>query len=74
MNEIDVFNKIASNLTERKSVAALSNYEVLCNNISFSHGLYEKSIVYLSEIASDLKGVLNNNDLLKEQFNTKLIV
>ncbi len=68
MNEIDVFNKLASNLTERKSVAALSNYEVLCNNISFSHGLYEKSIVYLSEITSDLKGVLNNNDLLAEEF------
>lgn len=68
MNEIDIFNKLASNLTERKSVAALSNYEVLCNNISFSHGLYEKSIVYLSEIVSDLKRVLNNNDFLSEEF------
>ena len=68
MNEIDVFNKLASNLTERKSVAALSNYEVLCNNISFSHGLYEKAIVYLSEIVSDLKGLLRNNDSLIEEF------
>jgi len=68
MNDIDVFNKLASNLTERKSVAALSNYEVLCKNISFSHGLYEKSIVYLSEITYDLKGILNNNDLLAEEF------
>lgn len=38
------------------------------NNISFSHGLYEKSIVYLSDIVSDLKGVLNNNDLLEKEF------
>lgn len=68
MNEIDVFNKLASNLTERKNVAALSNYEVLCNNITFSHGLYEKSIVYFSEISSDLKGILKNNDLLAEGF------
>ena len=68
MNEIDVFNKLASNLTERKNVAALSNYEVLCNNISFSHGLYEKAIVYLSEIVFDLKGVLKDNDSLMVEF------
>lgn len=68
MNEIDIFNKLASNLTEHKSTAALSNYEVLCNNISFVHGLYEKSIVYFSEVTSDLKEVLQNNDFLKEEF------
>jgi len=68
MNEIDIFNKLASNLTERKNTAALSNYEVLCNNISFSHGLYERSIVYLSEITFDLKGTLNNNSFLSEEF------
>ena len=44
MNEIDILKKLASNLTERKSVAALRNYEVLCNNISFSHDLLEKGI------------------------------
>ena len=35
MNEIDVLKKIASNLTERKNSAALSNYRVLCSNIAF---------------------------------------
>ncbi len=68
MNEIDVFFKLASNLTERKSTAALSNYEVLCNNISFSYGLYEKATVYLSDIVSNLRCVLVNSDSLKDEF------
>ena len=55
MNEIDILKKIASNLTERKSTAALSNYDVLCNNISFVHGLFEKGIVYLEHIIGNFK-------------------
>ena len=65
MNEIDILNKLASNLTERKSVAALSNYEVLCNNISFSHDLLEKGISYLKHIVSALKYALNKNGSLR---------
>lgn len=68
MNEIDILNKIASNLTERKSVAALSNYEVLCNNISFSHGLFEKGISYLTYIATELKPLLDDDSSLQSEY------
>ncbi|WP_219863522.1 hypothetical protein [Vreelandella piezotolerans] len=68
MNEIDILKKLASNLTERKSVAALSNYEVLCNNISFSHDLLEKGISYLKHIVSALKCTLNKNDSLRLEY------
>lgn len=68
MNEIDILKKLASNLTERKSVAALSNYEVLCNNISFSHGLLEKGINYLIYIVSELKSTLSKNSSLCCEF------
>ncbi|MBA3756431.1 MAG: hypothetical protein H0X02_09490 [Nitrosomonas sp.] len=68
MNEIDVLKKIASNLTARKSSAALSNYEVLCNNISFSHELFEKGIAYLEYIIDDLKSDLNDKRSLKGDF------
>jgi hypothetical protein len=34
MDEIDVLKKISSNLPERRSSAALSNYRVLCDNIA----------------------------------------
>ncbi|WP_437616241.1 hypothetical protein [Erwinia sp. V71] len=68
MNEIDILKKLASNLTERKSVAALSNYEVLCNNISFLHDLLEKGIRYLRHIVSEFKCTLNNNDSLCTEY------
>jgi hypothetical protein len=68
MNEIDILKKLASNLTERKSVAALSNYEVLCNNISFSHGLLGKGLSYLSYIVYELKSMLGNNDSLRSEY------
>ncbi len=65
MNEIDILNKLASNLTERKSVAALSNYDVLCNNILFSHDLLNKGLNYLKHIVSELKSTLENDDSLR---------
>jgi len=68
MNEIDIFKKIASNLTERKSIAALSNYEVLCNNISFSHGLFQKGISYLTYIITELKDTLGNDRVLQIEY------
>ncbi len=68
MNEIDILIKLASNLTERKSVAALSNYEVLCNNISFSHDLLEKGISYLEHIVSVLKYTLDKNNSLRPEY------
>jgi hypothetical protein len=68
MNEIDILKKLASNLTERKSIAALSNYEVLCNNISFSHDLLEKGISYLKHIVSALKCTLDKNSSLRPEY------
>lgn len=68
MNEIDILKKLASNLTERKNVAALSNYEVLCNNITFSHGLFEKGINYLTHIVSELKTIVSDNRLLQNDY------
>lgn len=68
MNEFDILKKLASNLTERKSVAALSNYEVLCNNISFSHDLLDKGIRYLNHIVSTIKCTLNKNESLRLEY------
>ena len=68
MNEIDILRKLSSNLTERKSVAALSNYEVLCNNISFSHDLLEKGLNYLQHVVAELKCTLNKNSFLRCEY------
>ena len=59
---------IASNLTERKSSAALSNYEVLCNNISFTHGLLERGISYIEIIITKIKNIFRNNNLLNRDY------
>jgi len=68
MNEIDILKKLASNLTEKKSVAALNNYEVLCNNIEFSHDLLEKGINYLAFISNEIKNTLDDNNLLNDDY------
>lgn len=68
MNEIDIFERLASNLTERKTSAALSNYEVLCNNISFSHELFEKALVYYSDIVENIRHTFENSDSLAVDF------
>ncbi len=70
MNEFDILKKLASNLTERKSVAALSNYEVLCSNISFSHDLLGKGIRFLKHIVSTIKCTLNKNDSLRLEYQS----
>lgn len=70
MNEIDILQKLASNLTERKSVAALSNYEVLCNNISFSHGLLDKGLNYLNLIVIELKSTLATDNALRCEYQS----
>lgn len=71
MNDIEILKKLASNLTERKSVAALSNYEVLCNNISFSHDLFYKGENYLSLIVSKLKSTLVLDEALRCEFQNE---
>jgi hypothetical protein len=71
MNEIDILKKLASNLTERKSIAALSNYEVLCNNISFSHDLLEKGLNYLRYIVYEFKHKLINDSVRFEYQSDK---
>ena len=68
MNEFDILKNIASNLTEKKSTAALNNYEVLCNNIEFSHGLLERGITYLQLINSEVKEVLDDDSLINFDF------
>ncbi|OGQ96390.1 MAG: hypothetical protein A2521_09230 [Deltaproteobacteria bacterium RIFOXYD12_FULL_57_12] len=50
MNEFDMLKKISSNLTDRKSSAALSNYKVLCNNIAFINKEFYCAIATLRSI------------------------
>jgi hypothetical protein len=50
MNEYDVLKSIAENLSERKTAAALSNYEVLCSNIQYVNDLLGNGLVSFSDV------------------------
>lgn len=68
MTDIDILKSIAENLSERKSTAALNNYEVLCNNIKYVNDLLSWGISSLHIIQNQTdtafkKDVLVSGDL-----------
>ena len=68
MNEIDILKSIADNLSERKSTAALNNYEVLCNNIKYVNDLLILGTKRLKEIQSRLDTTFKNDDFVSSDF------
>lgn len=68
MNEIDILKSIADNLSERKSTAALNNYEVLCNNIKYVNGLLTFGVEELGKMQSALETALGNDILVSADF------
>lgn len=64
MTEIDILKSIAENLSERKSTAALNNYEVLCNNIKYVNDLLYWGINSLKIIQSQTDTAFKNDVLV----------
>lgn len=70
MNEIDILRKISSNLTDRKSSAALSNYTVLCNNIAFLNGVFSDAIGTLRSIYGKSTAALQDDASLNDKYKS----
>lgn len=70
MNEIDVLKKIASNLTERKNSAALSNYRVLCSNIAFLSKAFATAIGTLRGLHGQTESSIANDSHLNPQYKS----
>jgi len=70
MNEFEILKKISSNLTERKSSAALSNYEVLCNNIRFTNDLFKSAVHSFGGILSSIIESLEDEDLFNDDYKS----
>ncbi|MFQ1965424.1 hypothetical protein ACK36M_07885 [Aeromonas veronii] len=70
MNELDILKKISSNLTERKSSAALSNYRVLCSNIAFLNHFFINTINCLQFMQKELDDAFKDDSLLAPQFKS----
>ncbi len=66
MTDIDILKSIAENLSERKSSAALNNYQVLCNNIKYINELFDFGVDSTSLIQVQVEKSLLNNDLVND--------
>lgn len=67
MNEFAVLKTIAESLSERKSLAALSNYQVLNNNVNYVNNLFSESLSWLSEISNEIRVFLENDSLVSSE-------
>lgn len=70
MNEIEVLQKISSNLTDRKGAAALSNYRVLCNNIAFLNSAFVDAVNSIKNVHQALRESLKNDDALSPNYRS----
>lgn len=68
MNESDILKNISENLSERKNTAALSNFEVLCNNISYVNDLLIMGTTIVKEVQKEIGIDLQNDDLVSSDF------
>lgn len=68
MDATDILKAIGKNLSERKSAAALSNYEVLCNNIGHLNRSLDKSLSELVGILEAVAVEFSNESHLRAEY------
>jgi hypothetical protein len=61
MDEFDVIKVIAESLSERKSLAALSNYQVLNNNVAYINALFGESLFWYRELSNQIRAALEDD-------------
>jgi hypothetical protein len=71
MNENEVFKKLVTNLSFNRGGAALSNYEVLCNNIKFLNELLYGGDLRLKAICYSCFSDFEKIEVLKDQFKNE---
>ncbi|WP_278554664.1 hypothetical protein, partial [Parvimonas micra] len=70
MNEKDVIKSIATNLSEKRSAAALNNYEVLYNNINYVNKLLDNFINNIIHLEKDIENKIKISDNVNDEFKT----
>lgn len=63
MNELEAIKIVAESLSERKAQAALSNYQVLTNNINYINSVFRESLSWLSIVSEGIKASLEDDSL-----------
>jgi len=68
MNDIDILKILAENLSNRKSNAILSNYEVLCNNIDYVNKTLKFSLLRLEQTQKSIADKMQDDTLVNIDF------
>lgn len=68
MNEYEILKSISNNLTSRKNSAALSNFEVLCNNITYLNNCFKYTVYAQNNIRDKIVEYLTEDYLLNNEF------
>lgn len=68
MTEIEILKIISSNLTDNKNSSALSNYNVLCNNISYLNTAFKSYLDLLGTLQKNISDEFENDDSLNDEY------
>lgn len=66
MTEYEILKAIAENLSERKSSAALNNYQVLCSNIKYVNDLLKSGVDSFRSIHKQVEADLKDDALVQD--------
>lgn len=69
MNEKDILKSLALNFSERKSLAALNNYEVLFNNIVYVNKLFYDLTIKLDALNKEIEQLIIETYTVNDEFN-----
>jgi len=70
MNEFEILKSISSNLTDRKTASALSNFAVLCNNIAFLNRAFVEAIDSLQRCHIEMQAILSLDSNLNTRYQS----
>lgn len=70
MTDIDILKIISNNLTNKKNSTALSDYDVLCNNIHYLNTAFSDYTSILSSTQIEILASFQNDDLLNDDYKS----
>lgn len=70
MTEIEILKIISSNLTNKKNSSALSDYNVLCNNINYLNTAFKSYLQLLSETQEKISKEFESDTSLNEEYKS----
>ena len=67
MNEFEAIKIVAESLSERKTQAALNNYQVLTNNIDYINDIFKGSLSWLYIASNEINSIMEDDSLVSPE-------